>query len=235
MENGVSGRRLQLLQGNAAGYEAVANREKELLKEKEASYNESEANLETYYADIANYEKASTLVLEGESNKAIGYLNNLGSGFKTAASTAKLSAADQKKVLQQQVVDTEVNAQLMSDAYNKGTEGVTKEMVATAKEQADQAKEEFMSVGGNITKGIAKGAEGEEKTNWTLSSAMKNLINKALSAARKAADEHSPSKLFEKKVGIGLSQGVAVGVSKGTKFVVNAAKNKLQKLKTLTI
>ena len=207
------------------------DKEKGILSEKETEYDESEAALYQYYKDISDYETASTLVLEGETAKAIGYLNNLGSGFETVASTAKLSADEQKKVLEQQVIDTEVNAQLMKSAYEQGVEGVTEEMVKTAREQADKAKEEFLSVGGNITKGIADGAEGEERTKWTLSGAMSRLIKGAVNAAKKAAGIESPSKLFKKEIGRFLGLGVAAGVDDSTKDVVKSVKAQVNAIK----
>lgn len=188
---------------------AEAEKEKNILAEKEQAYNNTENELYTYYQDIANYEKASTLVLEGETGKAVTLLNNLGSGFKTVASTAELSADEQKKVLEQQVVDTEVNARLMKEAYEDGVEGVTEEMVDTAEEQARLAKKEFEAVGGDITKGIAEGAEEEE---WTLTGAMSGLVDRAVKAAKKAAGIKSPSKLMKDEVGRWLGLGVAKGI-----------------------
>lgn len=183
--------------------------EEKILEEKRGAYNKSEADLYQYYSDIATYEKASTLIMQGETAKAVQYLDELALGFKTAANTADLSAEEQKKVLKQQVIDTEINARLMKEAYEDGVEGVTEEMVDTAEEQANKAKTEFKAVGGEITKGIAEGAEKEE---WTLSSAMEKIINKGLEAARNAAIIESPSKLFRKEVGRYIGQGVGVGV-----------------------
>lgn len=228
VENGVTGRRLEMLRGRKAAYEGLAQREEELLAEKQAAYNVSEENLNQYYKDIAGYETASTLVMEGETAKAITYLDRLGNGFETVASTAELSADEQKKVLEQQVVDTEVNAQLMKAAYEQGVEGVTEEMVTTAEEQARAAKEEFLKVGGDITKGIAEGAEDEE---WTLTGAMSSLISKAVKAAKDAAGIKSPARKFRKPVGGMISLGVAGGVEDGTPTVVKAIKKQVNAMR----
>ena len=204
--------------------EANAEREKVKLDEKTVAYDNSEAALYQYYKDISDYETANTLLMKGETDKAVSYLNNLSSGFQTAASTAKLSADEQKKVLEQQVIDTEVNAILMKEAYENGVEGVTEEMVKTAEEQAEAAKKEFHKVGGDITKGIAEGAEKEE---WTLTGAIRGLIDSAVSAARKRMDAHSPSRLFEKEVGKDMGLGVAVGLRKSTSAVVSAMQDQI--------
>lgn len=189
--------------------EIELEREKGILAEKQGEYNKTEDVLFGYYSDIASYEKASTLIMQGETAKAVQYLDELASNFKTVASTAELGADQQKKVLEQQVIDTEINARLMKEAYEDGVDGVTKEMVDTAKEQADKAKTEFQKVGGEITKGIAEGAEEEE---WTLTGAMESLITKGLDAAKKAAGIESPSKLFRDEIGKYIGEGVGVGV-----------------------
>ena len=224
LAEGVTGRRLELLKAEAAGYDGALEIEKNRLAEKQEEYNKSEAALLEYYEDINSYEQASTLILEGETTKAIGYLNNLGSGFQTAASTAQLSAKEQKKTLEQQVIDTEVNARLLKDAYNRGTEGVTEEMVELAEEQAKKAKEEFFAVGGDITKGISEGAEEE---TWTLTGTMSNLISRAVNAAKKAAGIQSPARAFKKPVGGMIGLGVAEGINDSTTAVVKSVKNQV--------
>ena len=202
--------------------------ESELLLKLQDEYAESDANLKLYYDNINTYEKASTLILEGETEKALGYLNNLGSGFQTAASTAQLSAEEQKKTLEQQVIDTEVNARLMKDAYNSGVEGVTEEMVSIAEEQARQAKQEFYDVGGEITKGISEGAEEER---WTLTSTMSNLISRAVNAAKTAAGIKSPARAFKKPVGGMIGLGVAGGIDDSTTAVVKSVKNQVNAIR----
>lgn len=201
-----------------AAYGELAKQE-QILTDKQNAYNDTEDVLYGYYADIENYETANTLMMEGETEKAIQHLNHLGDGYEDAASTAKLSADDQYEVLRQQVIDTEVNAQLMKEAYEDGVEGVSEEMVKTAKKQADAAKSEFYKVGGDITKGIAEGAEAEE---WTLSGALKGLVSKAVAAAKSAAGIQSPSTVFRDEVGRWMGKGVAVGIEGSTKDVVKS-------------
>ena len=218
LAEGVGGRRLELLKSTAIGYATAVQVEKDQLAEMQGAYNEQDAMLKEYYSDIASYEQAHALILQGETEKGINILQDLGDGFKTVAGTAKMSADEQKKVLEQQVIDTEVNAVLMKDAYEQGVEGVTEEMVKTAEEQAEKAKEQFLEVGGEITKGIAEGAEEEE---WTLTGAMSNLINDAVNAARKAAGIESPSKVMRKKVGVFLGQGAGAGILDSIPYVKN--------------
>ena len=205
---------------------------KKLLAEKQEAYNKANSDVQQYYKDIDSYEQASTAILQGETEKAIGILNEYSGSFKTVESTAKLSADEQKKILQQQVIDTEVNLQLMEADYAKYENTMTddqkkaaKARIDNARKQANDAKAEFHKVGGNITKGMADGAEKEE---WTLTGAMKNLISKAVKAAKNAAGIKSPSRLFRTTVGQMIGAGVALGVDDSTKSVLNSVKNQVK-------
>ena len=209
LDNTTDARTMNMYENQLSRIDGELKAEENKLSTLKSAYNETESTLYQYYSDIATYEKASTLIMQGETAKAVQYLDELASNFKTVASTAKLGADEQKKVLEQQVIDTEINARLMKEAYEDGVEGVTEEMVETAEEQAEKAKTEFQKVGGEITKGIAEGAESEE---WTLTSAMQGLIEKGVQAARDAGVIESPSKLFRDEVGKYLGQGVGVGV-----------------------
>lgn len=190
-----------------------------ILEDKQGEYKTTEDVLYGYYSDIAAYEKANTAMIEGNTDEVVKQLGRLGDGFMTAASTAELAAEEQYKVLEQQVIDTEVNAQLMRAAYEQGVEGVTEDMVETAEEQAEAAKKEFKTIGGDIAEGIGEGAEDKK---WTLSGKMSSLISAAVSAAKKAAGIESPSKLFRDEVGHWMGEGVAVGVEGSTKDVVKS-------------
>ena len=211
-------------QRTVQGLEIEAKKQEGILNNKQTAYNETEDTLYGYYRDIEGYENANTLLMQGETDKAIKTLDKLGDGYQNTTSSVEDAKNDQKKILEQQVIDTEINAQLMEEAYEKGVEGVTDEMVKTAREQADAAKEEFEKVGGNITEGIAKGAEEKE---WTLTGAMKSLVSKAVAAAKKAAGIESPSKLFKKEVGHWIGEGVAVGIDDSTASVVKSIDNQI--------
>lgn len=218
-------RKKELYAGQIAGNQAILDSEMEALATMQDAYATNEAELGGYYSTISTYEQASALLMEGNAQAAVALLDSKNSAFQTAADVAGKSAEEQKSILEQQVIDTEVNAQLMRERYEAGVEGVTEDMVKTAEDQAAKAKEEFAKIGGDITQGIADGAGNK---SWVLNSAMQKLINDALSAARKAADSHSPSKRFEKKLGITLPQGIAVGVRKGTKYVVDAVRQQIR-------
>ena len=205
-----------------AQLQAEVDKETATLNKLQDEYNTSEKNLFGYYEDINSYQTASTLIMEGKTGEAIGYLNELSAGYKTTAGNVQGSIEEQRKALEQQVIDTEVNAQLMKAAYEQGVAGVSEEMVKTAEAQAATAKEQFNNVGGDITRGIAEGAEGQEVV-WTLNNAMARVVQGALNAAKKAGIIKSPSRLFRDEVGAMISAGVAVGIDQNADLPADAA------------
>lgn len=194
---------------------------KRLLKEQEEEYAKSESDLFGYYENINTYQTASTLLMEGKTAEAVSYLNDLSKGYDTTTGKVQGSIEEQRKALEQQVIDTEVNAQLMKAAYESGVKGVTEEMVKTAEKQAETAKQEFSDIGGNITKGIAEGAEKEE---WTLTGAMSSLVDKAVKAAKKAAGIKSPARRFRDEVGAMIDAGIEVGIEQNADKPAEALK-----------
>ncbi len=207
-------------------------KKQQLYDEQKLAYESATKDAQMYYDAISTYEGASTAILEGNTEQAIDLLSQYGNGFQTAASTMRMGADEQKKVLEQQVIDTEVNLQLMKDDYEKYSGEMTDEekkqaeaRLQNAKEQADKAKAEFYKVGGNITQGMAQGVEGSE---WVLNNAMSDAIQNAVSAAKKAAGIKSPSKLFRKVVGLMIGKGIALGIDDSTQGVVSAVRNQVK-------
>lgn len=200
------------------------------------AYNEADETVQTYYADIANYEAASQAALEGDTQKTIDILSKYSKGFKTVESTQKESAENQKKILGQQVIDTEVNLKLMEADYKRSAKNMTEaektqaqERIKNARQQAEDAKIEFQKVGGNISKGMAEGVEAD---SWILDDAMRKAINDALNAAKQAADSHSPSRRFRNEIGRMLGLGVALGIEDTTKAVIKSVKKQVEDIQS---
>ena len=214
--------------------EIAAQKEKGILNTKRGEYDNTNATLQGYYDDINSYETASTLVLAGETNKAVGYLNKYGSGFKTAASVAKKSKDEQLAILRDQVVNTEIHLGILQAEYEQAQGNMTEEekkqakaRIDNAKKQATDAKNEYYKVGGNMVEGMAKGAEDGE---WTLTGALKKTVKAGLAAAKKALGIESPSKVFRKEVGRQIPAGEALGIEDGTPSVVKAIKSQVNEM-----
>ena len=205
---------------------------KKALDELNQSYAQSNALIKGYYNDIDSYQTASTAFLNGEVDKTVDILSKYGAGFKTAESVVAKTEEEKKKILEDQVLYTEVTYRLLEEDYKQHEKTMTDEQkkaakarLESAKKQADDAKTEFQKVGGNITKGMAKGAEDEE---WTLSSAMKSLVSKAVDAAKRTAGIKSPSRLFRTTVGQMIGAGIALGIDDSTQGVLNSVRGQVR-------
>lgn len=193
---------------------AVNKATKEVEKQ-QAEYNNLSGTLDQYYRDIYKYETASGLIIEGETRKAVENLRSMGDGFVYASDSAGKSAEEQKKILEEQVITTEINAELMKDAYKRGVEGVSAEMVKTAENQAKAAKEEFFKVGGNITVSIGDGAESKK---YSLNSDMKKIIDEAVAAGKIRGET-------AENIGVTMAQGVKRGMNNQLPSLLAAARN----------
>lgn len=71
----------------------------------------------------------------------------------------------------------------------------------------------WYSLGYNISAGIASGVRAG---SGLITSAARSAAYSALRAAKSSLDIHSPSRVFEKQVGMMIPGGIAVGVQKGT-------------------
>ena len=81
--------------------------------------------------------------------------------------------------------------------------------VSQTVEAAKGASVGWISIGFNMVTGMA---DGVRQGSGILNSAIVKVVKDAVAAAKAAAEENSPSKLFKREVGYGLSEGIAVGV-----------------------
>ena len=211
------------------------DKEKEILTEKEQEYNGLDATIKAAYKNIDDYETASTLILQGETAKAVELLERYGSGFETAASVANKSKDEQLRILREQVISTEINLGILEADFEQAQENMTEEekkqaklRIENAKKQATDAKDEYYKVGGNMVEGMAKGAEDGE---WTLTGALRETVSAGVAAAKKALGIKSPSRVFRKEVGKQIPAGAALGVEDGTPSVVKAIKKQVTAMK----
>ena len=98
--------------------------------------------------------------------------------------------------------------------------GATATVLNTAKTAAEPGQ--FSSVGAQIAGGIARGITSG---TGVVVAAVNRLIQSALAAAKRAADIHSPSRLFRDEIGVPLSAGAAVGVALGAGQLRTAVAN----------
>ena len=79
-------------------------------------------------------------------------------------------------------------------------------------------------IGINMIDGIRRGIQSR---SGALNSAMRSVINFAVTAAKKAGEIHSPSRLFEREVGAMMSEGMAKGIADKTDAVSSALREQV--------
>ena len=79
-------------------------------------------------------------------------------------------------------------------------------------------------IGINMIDGIRRGIQSR---SGALNSAMRSVINSAVTAAKKAGEIHSPSRLFEREVGAMMSEGMAKGIADKTDAVSGALREQV--------
>ena len=186
---------------------------------------------------IADYESASAAAHEGNSAKVADIFEKYVSGFKTAASVAGESWNDQLKILDQQVIDTQIAYETIVAKHEKAwstmsedEQKAAKKSEEAAKKRADAAIEEWKKVGENIPEGIAAGANGKLEV---IDEVMRKLIDRAVETARRQMDAHSPSRKFRDLVGKPIGQGVALGIKDTTKNVLNAVRQQISAVENM--
>lgn len=137
--------------------EAQIKQAQDVVSAKQEAYANAKLTVEGYYNDIAEYEEAQTLVLQGETDKAIELLSNQGQAFKSAADLAEESAEDQKAILQKQMEDAALKMNTQNVMYEKmaknGTEAqkkVAEDALKDAQDYFTKASQEYQKAGGEI-------------------------------------------------------------------------------------
>lgn len=209
-----------------AAKEAVSKLEGEQKKNKK-SVADAENKWTEYNAVIKNYEGLSSAIISGDTKKINKALDNMVSNFITAE-------IGTKKQLEKQVKDMKKNYTDLQAAVKNGTPGVTKEMVATAKNMVDKSEKE-------LAKLTPKAKTQGERAGKAASDGVKSKTKSAESAGKKVVESAKKGMASEdtKKTGAKKGEDFNKGVeskkssakTKG-KEVSKAAKKGLEETKT---
>lgn len=214
---------------NAAGLMAVAEdawqKEVGILNEKKSAWELSAADYKRYSDTINLYEEAQTAALQGNYQKAVDLLTKKSGAFGSYSDNVDKETAKVLDTLYKEAIDAGLKAELTKANFEKGVDGYTEEMVKEAETNYQKALKEFETayadaeaVGEDMTEGMTAGAENKRPS---LLSKARSLVEGFLSAAREAADSHSPSrkaiKIFED-----IGEGAEIGVENKTDDVAAA-------------
>lgn len=198
-------------------------------------YKEAASKASEYEKIIGDYEAASAAALEGNTQKVLDIFDKYATGFTTATSIADKSYQEQSQILTHQIIDTQVAYETMVDKHKEAWDTMSEDEQKAAekaeeqaKKRADDAIEEWKRFAASIPQGIAIGID---ENTAAVDSAMERLIQSAINAARRAADSHSPSRLFKKKVGLTIGQGIAVGIEDSTAGILGVVRRQIADIK----
>lgn len=170
-------------------------------------------------------EDVGTAVGEGTQNS----IKDQQSGVEQAGgemASAGAKAAEEKKGEYEKAGT--VAAQQYQTGINSGKSGAISASGTMASQAAAAVRtyqNSFYTAGYNAAAGVAQGISAGQSQ---VISASIRMINAGITAAKAAAEIHSPSKKFEKEVGYQLPAGTASGITKNTK-VATAAAGKMSK------
>lgn len=200
----------------------------ESLKQKTDTYNDALADYAIYYETINDYENAAALIQEGNYDKAVDILKGKSQSFFEYADNVDAATQEALDALYKEVIDTGIAAAETKDAFERGVEGYTEQMVAEAESGYKLALAEWSAayadangVGEDLSDGLSAGME--DKRSSLLSKA-RSIVSGIIAAMRSEADSHSPSR---KTISFGedLGAGAEIGIEDSTKNVVKASTN----------
>lgn len=119
----------------------------------------AERTYDNYMNTIKNYEGLSAAIISGDADKISQALLNMEYDFKTAENSTRQS-------LENQVANYESNLEMLKQAIENGTPGVTEEMVDQAASMVDAAKKELDKLpeeAGDTGKDIVDGLNKSKK------------------------------------------------------------------------
>lgn len=199
---------------------------KRVLDSKVDAYKTLDKGVNDSYAAISAYEQASTLMLEGETQKAISVLNDYGKGFNDAANNVDDATKSELELLKQKVLTTSTHLGLLEEEYKEKQGSMTdtekeemEKRIELAKQQAQDAMREYVTVGGNMVEGVVKGINDSE---YKLTGAMRDIVRNAIEVGKDEAEIKSPSRVTRDEIGLMLSEGVAKGITDGQKGIIKS-------------
>lgn len=163
----------------------------EALQSLNQTVADSQNNWATAQSTIENYDKATAAAMQGNTQEVSNSLNKLQNNIVNYGTATR-------EQLEQQVVDTRNNLNLVRQYYSEGMG--TEEMVASAKQSLDLAKQELdkfaqnagtagATAGQNLKGSVADGLDGLAGTVESASSSAYNALQFSMGDWEKVGDE----------------------------------------------
>lgn len=135
-------------------YQDQINQKKQYLLETQKAYDESEQLLKDYYYNINGYEEASLALSEGNYDKATELLGEVGQTHVDLSQKTK-------EQLRQELEEANIAVEQAQKRYNENQDEFSWQMYLDAVENARQAREDYIAVGGSSVDGYIEGIDGK--------------------------------------------------------------------------
>lgn len=175
--------------------------------------------------------KASKITATNNSSAGVQSFNSYLSSFSKGSGKAKTAADKISKTIATGLASGSGKAKTaggkMASEFSKGItskSGTAKtagsKVSKAGSSGASAQKSSFVSVGGNLSLGLASGIRSN---SGAVSSAAREAVRAAVAAAKAEGKIHSPSRVMESDVGKWMPLGMAAGIRKYTKDVEDAS------------
>lgn len=175
--------------------------------------------------------KASKITATNNSSAGVQSFNSYLSSFSKGSGKAKTAADKISKITATGLASGSGKAKTaggkMASEFSKGItskSGTAKtagsKVSKAGSSGASAQKSSFVSVGGNLSLGLASGIRSN---SGAVSSAAREAVRAAVAAAKAEGKIHSPSRVMESDVGKWMPLGMAAGIRKYTKDVEDAS------------
>lgn len=216
------GEELTAYETNTRNKELLYDRQQKKLTELEEKHAESKDT-------ITAVEDAKAAMLAGNNEKAMQILADYDAALRGSTENTKTENEKQVEAARTKVIDTSVQLSLLEAEYEKKQKEMTdaekaemQKRIDNAKKQAQDARAEYKTVGGNMVEGLSEGVDEKDGSpTWNLAGKLKRIVTSAIEAAKKAADTHSPSKETA-YIGEMMSEGLAVGIDEKREDAIKA-------------
>lgn len=213
--------------------QAAIEATKAVLDETSAAYKSSKETVIGYHTDIGQFETASVLALEGNTEETSKVLSDRGYYFSQYADSVGFAHDEVVNTWELEATEAGIKAALIRKNWEDGVEGYTEDMVIEAEENYQKALDamgtaydDAAAIGADVPNGLRDGMEGGR---FDLIEKAKSIVDSVMNAFNKGFDRNSPA---QETIDLGedVGEGLNVGMANKTKDLVKTATAQVQKI-----
>lgn len=219
-----------ILNSKIGRLDAEMQKYRDTEKGKKEAWEKSLADYGNYHNTVLNYREAEQAALEGNYDRTIEIFKGKANTYDTYSDNVDQATREAIDALKQEAINAGLEADRTKRNFENGVKGYAQPMVDEAEEKYQKALKKWASayndanaVGTDLGDGLKAGMEG---TEGGLIKKAKSLVNGIISAMRKEADSHSPSR---KMIDFGedMGEGGEIGLENKSADMQKVAKKQV--------